>query len=332
MNEPSPDKYWRGLILFGLNQSTYKFGLGRLLLNYGIEGRDVITLEDLSHDFLDLYLERCENDKPQIGRQGRVTCVEKEIMAIRHQDKNINKAASVIGKVALSDMVLQRFNTLLGRTIPEPFYNFKPGDRNIKLNQGMFEICSSKEIVNALDGEICSRWDLLEHAFERAKPGPLATDDRLEFLQSWEGRRNLTPLVPLLRGYQSGRCFYCGEELFDIHVDHLIPYSAIGHNDVWNLVLSDGDCNIQKQDSLPSWKFLEKLIIRNEYYIKSAHPLKEEIIRCLGNTQALRKSKVKKQYDVAFDYKGRHWQGNPNYDPSEDGDYLFWKRLYADQI
>jgi len=49
---PTPEKYWRGLILFGINESTYKMALGQLLLNYGIDGQDKVSLDDLSIDFL----------------------------------------------------------------------------------------------------------------------------------------------------------------------------------------------------------------------------------------------------------------------------------------
>lgn len=332
MADITADRYWRGLMLFGINMSSYKLGLGRLLLQYGIEGKDVISLDELSHDFLDLYLERCETGKPQMGNRGRMTRVEKEILAIRHQDKDPNDAASVIGKVALSDMVLQRFNNLFGRTISEPFYSFQPGDNSIKLNPGVFEICSSKAQKDSFDGEICARWDLLEHAFERENPYPLVADERLEFIQNWQDRKNLTPLVPLLSGYQAEKCFYCGEKLFETHVDHVIPYSAIGHNDVWNLVLADSSCNIQKVDSMPSWNFMEKLITRNEYFIDSSHPMKDEIIRCLGRTKNIRRNEVERQYKVARNYKGNYWRGDPNYDPSKDDEYLFWVRLNANRL
>ena len=332
MNEPTPEQYWRGLILFGVNVSTYKLGLGQLLLRYGIEGRDTIPLEDLSHDFLQLYQRRCEDGKPQMGQKGRITCVEKEIQSIRHQDKDPNDAASTIGRIALSNMVLQKFNNLLGRSIPEPFYSFQPGDDSITLNSNMFEVSSSDKLKELYEGEILSRWDLLEHAFERTCISPLVAEERLIYLQNWQDRKNLTPLVPLLQGYQVGRCFYCGEPLHDVHIDHVIPYSAVGHNEVWNLVLTDCDCNSQKQDSMPSWKFLDKLMIRNEYYIASSHPLKDEIIRSLGKTSQQRKQNVKKQFDDALAYKGRYWRGNEKYDPSKDEDYLFWVRLNAQRL
>lgn len=330
--KPDEMNYWRGVILFGRNQSTYKIGLGKLLLQYGSENRDKVSLDDLSYDFLNLYRNRCQNNKSQQPVVGIKTYVEHELDAIRHRNKDITEAAQVIRKNALSDMVLQRFNNLFGAKIPEPFYEFSPGDAFIVLNSNLLNICNSPANCEILDQELLSRWDLLEHAFEQSHPVPLQPDERLEYLQNWQERKNLTPLEPLLRGYQQGRCFYCGELLYDVHVDHVIPYSAIGHNETWNLVLAHNECNEQKWDTLPAWNFIEKLIRRNEYYISSAHPLREEIIRNLGNTAKERRDKITKQYNDALKFKMRHWGGNPHYDPSQDKEYLFWVRQYAKRL
>ena len=81
---PNELNYWRGVILFGKNQSSYKIGLGKLLLQYGSENRDTVSLDDLSIDFLNLYLDRCQNNKPQQPGVGMKTYVEQEIDAIRY--------------------------------------------------------------------------------------------------------------------------------------------------------------------------------------------------------------------------------------------------------
>jgi len=51
---------------------------------------------------------------------------------------------------------------------------------------------------------------------------------------------------------QEGFCFYCGELLYSsledrqIHIDHKIPISRDGTNDILNIVLSCARCNLQK--------------------------------------------------------------------------------------
>src|SRR5262249_33222516 len=66
-------------------------------------------------------------------------------------------------------------------------------------------------------------------------------------------RANLDLVRPLVREFQSGKCFYCGALLNDEagEVDHFIPWSRypvdLGHN----FVLAHSSCNTQKSDRLP---------------------------------------------------------------------------------
>lgn len=58
---------------------------------------------------------------------------------------------------------------------------------------------------------------------------------------------------------QENRCAYCGITIFwnipnDIHVDHVIPVTKSGTNDLDNLALTCADCNLSKHDlSLEEW-------------------------------------------------------------------------------
>ena len=60
--EPSSEDYWRALILYGLNQSTYKIALGHLLGRSANENKERIDLDELSSDFIEIYIVRCKND------------------------------------------------------------------------------------------------------------------------------------------------------------------------------------------------------------------------------------------------------------------------------
>jgi len=46
-------------------------------------------------------------------------------------------------------------------------------------------------------------------------------------------------------------CAYCGTENKSLEIDHIIPKSKGGVNDINNLVLSCRDCNSKKDDKLP---------------------------------------------------------------------------------
>jgi len=316
---PTDEDYWRALILYGLNQSTYKIALGKLLGDYAYENRVRIDLDDLTSDFIDIYIDRCKQGKPQLSYPGRKTYVEREVDAINLGIKSKSDSIEIIKKNALLNMVLQRFNTLNRRPIRNPFYTISENERYLIINQNTLNVFSNKEKKEELIPEIMSRWDLLEHAFERVHQiESLDVDEYLKHIIKQEQRINLTPLIPTLQGYQQGRCFYCGESLYDIEVDHVIPYQALMHNEIWNLVLAHSFCNQNKSDNLPPKHFVENLIERNEFFISSSHPIKDTLIRQLGHTPKKRREKVYSEYDYATGKIGRIWEGSNRYDPRKD--------------
>ena len=115
-------------------------------------------------------------------------------------------------------------------------------------------------------------------------------------------------------------------------MDHVIPYNALKHNDIWNLVLAHAFCNEQKSDNVPPLHFIEKLIQRNEYFIASSHPLKNTIVEKLGLTPFNRSKKIIDDYRYAKGAIVRIWGGNPNYDPSKDEFYKLVIRSFASEV
>ncbi len=61
MFEPTSKDFWRAIILYGSNMSTYKMGLGHLLINYADKNLEKIPLRDLSEDFMGLYSDKVKN-------------------------------------------------------------------------------------------------------------------------------------------------------------------------------------------------------------------------------------------------------------------------------
>lgn len=121
-------------------------------------------------------------------------------------------------------------------------------------------------------------------------------------------------------------CFYCGEPMGDdIHVDHVLPRQVINHDEVWNLVLAHGDCNLLKSDRLVGEHFIRKLIARNENIMGSNHPWKSKIQTALGTTPKRRANTLKAHYDNMKMVLGRYyWGGAESYDPACDP---FYRRL-----
>jgi len=111
------------------------------------------------------------------------------------------------------------------------------------------------------------------------------------------------------------------------HVDHVIPFKALGHNEFWNLVVAHEQCNLRKTDNLVGLHFIENLIERNEYVIKSHLPLHKEIKADLGDTPKIRRQKILDNYLYAKNEKNLvMWEGDPKYDPRNDVFYRGWIR------
>ena len=58
-------------------------------------------------------------------------------------------------------------------------------------------------------------------------------------------------------------CIYSGAILrkgADYDLDHFIPWSFAGHNNLWNLIPALKEANKRKRDSLPADKYLEKMV------------------------------------------------------------------------
>ncbi|WP_435522884.1 hypothetical protein [Chryseobacterium indoltheticum] len=77
---------------------------------------------------------------------------------------------------------------------------------------------------------------------------------------------------------------------------------------IWNLVLSDKFVNLSKSTKIPELKYLERLYKRNEFYIRSKHPLGETIINQTGKTSLERKRFLQKQYDLSVNLAIQKWK------------------------
>lgn len=62
-------------------------------------------------------------------------------------------------------------------------------------------------------------------------------------------------------------CFYCGKKLNkSYHLDHVIPWSFLKNDNLWNFVCSCPTCNSSKNNLIPDEFYLIKLTERNKKY------------------------------------------------------------------
>jgi hypothetical protein len=80
-------------------------------------------------------------------------------------------------------------------------------------------------------------------------------------------RGSLSRYLEILRQTDEQRCFYCGRDLENsgrgVHVDHVIPWSFLLTDPLWDLVLACAPCNLAKSDSLPERRYLANLVATN---------------------------------------------------------------------
>lgn len=297
-----PREPWQWIVQLGRNSATYKLALADQLLKWADEGIDRVPMDELAADFLDAYEDRVRDGRPQLHISGRWTVVERAIL----EDEPHYRALRKTRKRALEDMVLQKFHNLTGNVEAPRFFEDPEGDELI-LTDRLMKLAEPG--VDPLRQEAQSRWDLLEHAFTPEDPEPVIANELLSEVTTRESRKDLTHLIPTLSGYQRDRCFYCGQRLEDPVVDHVLPYSLVRHNQIWNLVLADDHCNANKADRLPTGAMIDRLIDRNEAIIRSDHPLKESLFEDLGETKTSREETVKREYKRCRKMSPRVWGG-----------------------
>jgi CRISPR/Cas system Type II protein with McrA/HNH and RuvC-like nuclease domain len=81
---------------------------------------------------------------------------------------------------------------------------------------------------------------------------------RLQLMREAQGSYSQEQIADLYK-FQKERCWYCFEPLNGIYdIDHYVPLSRGGSNDISNIVLACAPCNRSKGDKLPS-EFIGRL-------------------------------------------------------------------------
>jgi hypothetical protein len=319
--------YWKGIVLYGLNQATYKIALGKTILELASQDQENIEWRQLSKVYLDTYIERLKTSyNPQQSNPSRKTKMERIIDSLTKEIIDYEEAVNLVASEAFNDVV-PRFQTIgIDKDIVgEKFYHFDFG-KKLYLHDATFQIneTSKQELSDELD----ARWSLLEGAFSLAHGDfKLSNDVREVYLENSYTRTNITSNIPFLQGYQGNICFYCGEKIGnkDVHVDHVLPRQFIQHDEIWNLVLSHSICNMNKNDSLIGKHYFDKLVARNENIMGSNHPWKKKIADALGDTPLKRNKSMLYHYDNAkIVLKNNYWENSPKYNRETDP---FFKRL-----
>ena len=104
---------WKALILYGLNQATYKIALGKTLLSLSDQGYTSVPWDVLSHEFLQQYLQRLTPGEamPQQSNPTRRTKMERIVAELQADKLTLDQAVGEVGRSAFED-VINRFHNL----------------------------------------------------------------------------------------------------------------------------------------------------------------------------------------------------------------------------
>ncbi len=300
---PTPESYWRSVILFGRNVASYKFALAKSLLEIVSTGKTIVSLEELAQPFSKSICEHIRHSPKQ--------CTSASSKFLKTcQDYN----SSEVSEQVLLDTtvkygfnnVIDAFHTVNSESLPLSFFlkDYGGAKKRIILCDELFKLQEIPFFENFAH-EVESRWNLVETAWELGVSRNLLSvqydkQDGMLFVEGNNYRRkDVTSSRGALNGYQKGKCFYCFDDIsLDreggglCDVDHFFPHilqqwnPKVNFNGMWNLVLSCSKCNRGsdgKFAKVPSLKYLERLHRRNEFLISSHHPLKETLMLQTGS-------------------------------------------------
>lgn len=338
---------FRTIILYGANTASYKFALGQALLELPIEKRSFVRLDELAVPFYKHMVQHVLSGKKQTSAnsskylyacqlfsEGKLT--EDEIIALtvstgfQYVIDAFPKLKKEYGQGA-QFYTKSVIDNVKGITIDDSLYRLR-------------ELAQASNLSEEVEG----RWNLVESSWDAKGDKLIIEYDDTEKLfcgrriQSNNSYLNSHIRAPVtharkpLSGYQTGKCFYCFDDISIVPnqantaaVDHFFPISLqykagtdinLNLNGIWNLVLTCKDCNGEdawsKWAHTPDYSLLPALMRRNDYYISSKHPLGETIQLETGNTASQRKNYIKEVFKVAkqatpYEWKPRLIKGVP---------------------
>jgi hypothetical protein len=322
---PSLENYWRAIILFGRNVASYKFALAKSLLELSNSPRELVKLEDLAEPFSRHICEHLlVTNKQATSPTSRFLDVCRKF-----NEGQVDKAKLLDATVSLGfNNVIDAFHIVNDRDISERFFlDARRQNQGIIITENFFRLAETSAFEN-FNEEVESRWRLVETAWElniarSAIAVSYDSETQLLFTGGNTRRANITSCRSALNGYQKGKCFYCNADVSVVEgsdtladIDHFFPHIlkasvAIGPIDgIWNLVLSCKSCNRGESGKfarVPSILFLEKLSKRNEYLIRSHHPLRETLMQQTGSTELERHIFIQNAYNLAKRHLIHEW-------------------------
>jgi 5-methylcytosine-specific restriction endonuclease McrA len=332
---PSLENYWRAIILFGRNVASYKFALGKSLLELTAQEKSFVTLEELAVPFSKHICNHLRLAAKQVtSSSSRFLDACRKFNAGETSEGELIATTTKLG----FNNVIDAFHVVHDGEIGVRFFvDDRRGKNGITLTDDLLRLRDMYQYGN-LTQEVEARWRLVETAWELNLPRQVLTidyDSEGDLLipnRHLYDRRPITGCRDALNGYQKGRCFYCCRHISIVspspdlaEVDHLFPHLLKPHrvadpiDGVWNLVLACQECNRGENGKfarLPELRYLERLHRRNEFFIGSHHPLRDTLILQTGITEQERRFFLQTAYNEAKRLLVQTWKSGDELAPA----------------
>lgn len=157
-------------------------------------------------------------------------------------------------------------------SIYAPLYQYEKNKDSLQMKVGYLD--ELKENTSLILDVINLKWILI---LEQYNNSPRIGKKVRHMDYEIEGRKSLKKYHRhLLLENPEMKCFICGESVNDsrMSVDHVIPWSFMYSDDIWNLVFVHHTCNSRKSNTIPTEVEIEMLKERNSRLLKimKKHP------------------------------------------------------------
>lgn len=281
---------WLTIIEQMNNDNTYKLAWGRAIIecvkfdNYEVSKEDaIIKFEDIAKCIIKYYWNQLfffNLKQSPYKDKVPVICTDVSKLIDRWKENkqtNIpvwyNEKDVLNNDKELFDRVLKHIVKTLHENVSWRFKNITGGTKEIyKYSKNVDTIILSIEDVNNLKDYSIIISKLLNFKWtqllEKFNFQPKIASKVSGISENKIRRNNLSKYKEELIKEHNGKAidFYTGKELSDddISVDHVIPWSFIYSDDIWNLVLTSKSNNSAKSNAIPDAEIIERLKDRNE--------------------------------------------------------------------
>ena len=234
--------YWNQLFFFNLKQSPTR-----------VDNRTPVVVQ-VTNNLIDEYKKLTNSSIPVWYDRA-----EEVLSKTKHLDKAIKQINSV-----LPNDVSWRFKKVGNDEYPLYEYDYQHRSKEVIFKKEQIELIKEYSLI--ISKLLNYKWAQLLEKFNYA---PKIVNKVNSISEAKLKRESLVKYKnELLKEFNGGEPidFYSGKPLApnDISVDHVIPWSFMYSDDIWNLVLTSKSNNSIKSNSIPSEEIIEKLKERNE--------------------------------------------------------------------